>query len=288
MPYVKGSGPQKDSGLPAVADVYRSNNVYVNNVPVTLWDQPGPTSAIINGVYFSDDPYQPAFVADLIAVSGVNGPEDDAFIETSPGVFTATSTVEELEAKYQSTDGTTTSTTSTVITSNSTVSTGTATQCGDFATPINYDQNLSANFKIKDLSIGTVFAHNIVAQNGLSVADILCNLKAVAENILEPLRTKYPGFRINSGFRKGSGSSQHNKGMAIDVQWPGKSPAEYTPIGEWIAANLPFDQLIFEHGNSIWLHISYDRSKTTQRNQKLTYYTKAQPNYKPGLTNYYA
>jgi hypothetical protein len=76
--------------------------------------------------------------------------------------------------------------------------------------------------------------------------------------------------------------------MSIDVQWPGKPPRDYTEIGQWVAANLPFDQLIFEHGNSIWLHISYDRSKTTQRNQKLTYYTKAQPNYKPGLTNYYA
>jgi hypothetical protein len=288
MPYVIGGGPQKDSGLPAVADVYRSNNVYVNNVPVALWDQPGPTSAIIGNIYIPDNPYQPAFVAELIAVSGVNGPDDDEFVETAPGVFTEKSTVEELEAKYQSTDGTAASTTSTAITSTSTVSTGTATQCGDFATPINYDQSLSTNFKIKDLSISTLFPHNIVAQNGFTVPDILCNLKAVAENILEPLRAKYPGFRINSGFRKGPGSSQHNKGMSIDVQWPGKPPRDYTEIGQWVAANLPFDQLIFEHGNSIWLHISYDRSKTTQRNQKLTYYTKAQPNYKPGLTNYYA
>lgn len=285
MPYVKGAGAH---GVIHVDDVYKSNNVYINNVPVALWDQPGPTSAVINGVYFSDNPYQAAFVADLIAVSGVSGPEDDDFTETSPGVFTASSTVEELETKYQSTDTTTVSTTSTVIATTSTVSTGTAIQCGDFTTPINYDQSLSANFKIKDLSIAAVFAHNIVAQNGLTVPDILCNLKAVAENILEPLRAKYPGFKINSGFRKGGGSSQHFKGMAIDVQWPGKPPGDYTEIGQWVAANLPFDQLIFEHGNSIWLHISYDRSKATQRNQKLTYYTKAQPNYKPGLTNYYA
>jgi hypothetical protein len=272
MPYKRGATVH---GVVHVADVYKSNNVYVNNVPVALWDQPGPTSAIINGVYYSDNPYQPALVEDFVTTTGANAPHDDP---DSPVV------------DYGFPDGTLDSveTPTEISTGTTSIATGTVTQCGDFATPINYEQNLSANFKIKDLSIGTAFAHNIVAQNGLSVADILCNLKAVAENILEPLRAKYPGFRINSGFRKGAGSSQHNKGMAIDVQWPGKSPAEYTPIGEWIAANLPFDQLIFEHGNSIWLHISYDRSKTAQRNQKLTYYTKAQPNYKPGLTNYYA
>lgn len=272
MPYVKGAVVH---GVVHVADVYRSNNVYVNNVPVALWDQPGPTSAIINGVYFSDNPYQPALVSDLIAATGVNGPHDDP---DSPVVDygVADGTMDSVETPTEIGTGTIS------------IATGTAIQCGDFATPINYEQSLSANFKIKDLSIGTTFAHNIVAQNGLTVPDILCNLKAVAENILEPLRAAHPGFKINSGFRKGTGSSQHTKGMAIDVQWPGKSPAEYTPIGQWIAANLPFDQLIFEHGNSIWLHISYDRSKATQRNQKLTYYTKAQPNYKPGLTNYYA
>ena len=286
MPYVKGGGPQKDSGLPAVADVYRSNNVYVNNVPVALWDEPGPTSAIINGVYFSDDPYQPALAADLIAIAGTNAPHDDP-----------DSTVVDYGFPDETKDPVETPTE--ISTSTTSISTGTATQCGDFATPINYDQNLSANFKIKDLSIGTVFAHNIVAQNGLTVPDILCNLKAVAENILEPLRAAqenvlkktldgHPGFKINSGFRKGLGSSQHNKGMAVDVQWPGLANYKYTEIGKWVAENIPFDQLIFEHGNSIWLHISYDRTKATQRNQKLTYYTKGQPNYKPGLTNYYA
>ena len=41
MPYVKGGGAQKDSGLPAVQDVFYSENVYANNVPVALWQKPG-------------------------------------------------------------------------------------------------------------------------------------------------------------------------------------------------------------------------------------------------------
>jgi hypothetical protein len=105
---------------------------------------------------------------------------------------------------------------------------------------------------------------------------------------LEPLRAKYPGLRINSGFRKGAGTSQHNKGMAVDIQWAGLSPAGYSPIAQWVTENLPVDQLIFEHGNSIWLHISYNRGLSKQRGQLLTYYPKDTPQYKPGLTNYYA
>lgn len=44
MPYVKGSGSQSVSGLPAVEDVWHSPTVYANYVPIALW-QPPVTSA---------------------------------------------------------------------------------------------------------------------------------------------------------------------------------------------------------------------------------------------------
>ena len=47
MPYVKGAVVH---GVTHIADVYNSNNVFANNVPVALWDKPGPTSAVIGGV----------------------------------------------------------------------------------------------------------------------------------------------------------------------------------------------------------------------------------------------
>jgi uncharacterized Zn-binding protein involved in type VI secretion len=169
------------------------------------------------------------------------------------------------------------------------VDTGTPTECGSFITsPIDYNQKLSPNFTVRNFSIGAVFAHSIEAQAGFDVAGILCNLKGLAENILEPLSQQYPGFRINSGFRKGAGTSQHNRGQACDLQWPGLAPAGYTPIAEWMRANLPFDQLIFEHGKSIWIHVSYNRTITKQRGAILTYYPPQSPQYRPGLTNYYA
>ena len=113
-------------------------------------------------------------------------------------------------------------------------------------------------------------------------------MKGLAVNILEPLRAQYPKIRINSAFRgtaslSGGKVSQHQKGEAVDIQIPLMAPKGYLPIAEWCIANLPFDQLIFEHGNSIWLHISYKRGGK-QRKELLTMY---KGNYESGLTLYY-
>lgn len=141
------------------------------------------------------------------------------------------------------------------------------------------------DFTIGDLSTDALFSHEIVDQNGLTRQDIVCNMQGLAEKILQPLMEEYGLFRINSGFRKAVGSSQHNKGQAVDIQNPSWPIEKYTEIAEWMAENLPCDQLILEHGNSIWLHVSFDSTKTTQRGQLLTMLN---GNYEPGLKNYYA
>lgn len=267
-----------EPGSSGIKDVFRSDNVFANKVPVALHLPPNVAGVFIDGIFLPDNPYQAFHAAALLAEAGPNAPHDDPDSEVQDygtsavsGLPPSASAPTTIEIEGDSKDR------------------GAATVCGSYKiNPIDYNQPLSANYTIKSLSIGTVFPHNIVAQNGLTEADIICNLKAVAENILEPLRKQFPGVRVNSAFRKGAGSSQHNRGMAVDVQWPGISPADYTPRAAWIKANLPFDQLIFEHGNSIWLHISYNRTAARQRNALLTYYPKASPQYKPGLTNHYA
>lgn len=246
----------------------------VDSQTTVFANEPGEN---IDGVFLPENPYQTFYVKRVVQEAGNNAPHDDPDSEvisygtpedSPPGPVDESRPPDETPAKEDE---------------------GQPTDCGDFKTdPIDYNQKLSPNFSIRSLSIGALFAHNIVAQNGFSTADIICNLKGLAENILEPINSKYPGFRINSGFRKGSSGSQHNRGMACDLQWPGLAPAGYNPIAFWIRDNLPFDQLIFEHGNSIWLHLSYNRNTARQRNIILTYYPKISPNYKPGLTNYYA
>ena len=148
---------------------------------------------------------------------------------------------------------------------------------------------LSPNFNLADLTINTFMEKvKIVSQNGLTEQNIADNLKALAVNILEPLLAKYPGFRINSGFRYGSGKSQHMRGMAADLQFPGYTCKQILEIATWCHANLPTDQIILEHGNGLWLHLSHNAMTGKQRKMDLTwkkgyYSAKIGREYRPGF-----
>jgi len=99
--------------------------------------------------------------------------------------------------------------------------------------------------------------------------DTLESMKEVALNCFEPLRKLYgKPIRINSFYRckelnaliKGSATSQHCKGEAIDMS--GGSKEENKKLFELAKANLNFDQLINEYDFS-WVHISFraDRNR---------------------------
>lgn len=105
------------------------------------------------------------------------------------------------------------------------------------------------------------------------------NMQMVAEKCFEPLREWYgKPIKINSFFRcdalntavKGSRTSQHVGGCAIDMSAGSKE--ENKKIFEWCKANLNFDQLLWEYGDSTgpqWVHISYV-SESKNRKQILT------------------
>jgi uncharacterized Zn-binding protein involved in type VI secretion len=221
--------------------------------------------------FIPNDPYTPAYVRPLQQRAGGNAPHDD------PGSFVRNYGFQEKAPKSNKSDAV-------ADTTAGRQSAGLPVDCGNFSSPIDYNQNLTANYTIASLSRKAYFAQNIVAQQGLSESAIICNLKAVAENILEPLRAKYPGFQINSGFRAGQSSSQHERGQAVDVQWVGRPYRSLTEMAAWCRDNLPVDQFIFEHGNGVWFHLSYNRTSARQRGAILTFY---QNSYKPGITNHY-
>ena len=81
-------------------------------------------------------------------------------------------------------------------------------------------------------------------------------MKLLAEEVFEPLREWAGGpIKVSSMFRspalneaiKGSSSSQHMKGQAMDLDdvYGFKTNAE---MYHWIKDNLNFDQLIWEFG----------------------------------------
>jgi len=106
--------------------------------------------------------------------------------------------------------------------------------------------------------------------------EILERMKALAENIFEPLRAHVGGpIKINSFYRSinlnvaigGAKSSQHTRGEAMDIDdtFGHMSNKE---MFEFIKDELDFDQLIWEFGddnNPAWIHVSYVSSKNNRR-----------------------
>jgi len=126
---------------------------------------------------------------------------------------------------------------------------------------------LSPNFKLSDFTHNTLEPHPHIVPTSVDQLTIVKNLQALCVNILEPLLVQYPGFRFNSGWRPAAGSpSQHHKGEAVDIVFPGYTCGAALQIANWAYQNLPVDQIIFEHGNAdIWIHMSHSASGSQRK-----------------------
>lgn len=158
------------------------------------------------------------------------------------------------------------------------------TDCSMIVIPVDYAFQVSPHFTLGDLSVKCVFPHAIKAQNGFTLSQIACNLKALCEHVLEPIWAQYPGFKVNSAFRtKQNGKSQHEKGQAADLQWPGISYNEYWTRINWIKDNINYDQLLFEHGNSPWVHVSFNSEGNRSKSLPTAVMTMYKDKFSPGL-----
>ena len=105
------------------------------------------------------------------------------------------------------------------------------------------------------------------------------NFKKLAVNIFQPIRKHFAKpIHISSGYRslalnkviKGSATSQHCSGEAIDIDMDGTDITN-KQVFDFIKEHLNFDQLIWEFGNNVnpdWVHVSYE-STGKQRKQVL-------------------
>lgn len=143
---------------------------------------------------------------------------------------------------------------------------------------IDYTTKISNYFRLNQLTTdAAVSNYTVQSQRGLSVSEIVCNLKFVATNTLDKIKEKYPSVLVTSGFRHGSGTSQHERGEAVDIQFQNTTKEEYYDIAVWIKDNVVFDQMILEYKNFgsglPWIHITYAESN---RNEVRTFFNHAQ------------
>lgn len=141
-----------------------------------------------------------------------------------------------------------------------------------------HGMQLSRHFHLREFTRSqTAARRGIDNQPGPVAIDALALL---CETLLEPVRRHFGRpVVVNSGFRApslnraigGTRTSQHVLGEAADIELPGLANAE---VAHWIAAHLPFDQLILEahvpgDPASGWVHVSLARGRP-QRGQLLT------------------
>lgn len=128
---------------------------------------------------------------------------------------------------------------------------------------------LTENFTINEL----IFSETAVTNNidNRPSVEVIANLKALCENVLQPLRDylKSPVI-ITSGYRSrelnrkigGVSNSQHILGQAVDFVVPDRKLKE---VFDYIKNFLPYDQLLLESGkNGKWIHVSFRRNNRHQ------------------------
>lgn len=136
--------------------------------------------------------------------------------------------------------------------------------------------NFTADFRLSEhFTLGMMFdggfnvRHRLVDQNGLTKQQIVANLAALCENILEKYLTVLPGgihglgkrWKINSGYRMGTSNSDHAKGRAVDIGLVGgpERKALHHELIQQLDKLVPYDQLILEYRglSSTWIHTGF-------------------------------
>lgn len=264
-------------------DIHTVGQNNVTGTRVNINSGGGVAVSLIGGEFVYTEPYAYTFGAayPLVRAAGTNAPfdtpeEEDLKAEAlASGEYPEEEEVEGDEEEVQVADG-----------DPPEISDGCPVLSSDvYNTPLG-----SGIYTVRDFTLSPVFPHPIQSQVGLSVEDIVCNLHHLCLNIVEPIRNTFPELNINSAFRRGSGSSQHVRGMAVDLQASGRAANYYRDVLEWIAENLPYDQCLIESSGrrnpdgsySWWVHLSYNPGLSSQRKSRMTYLAGRTPAYTNG------
>ena len=143
-------------------------------------------------------------------------------------------------------------------------------ECGFSESELIPSLQLSELFKLGDLTrvgrSGTPRGVNY----GLTAPEIVCNMKQLAINCLDPIKRRYPNMILTSVWRSeavnrsvgGSERSDHLRGFAADIQFTGFTREDYFRAVQEIQRILPaFRQLILEYkGDRTWIHVAFNQN----------------------------
>lgn len=131
---------------------------------------------------------------------------------------------------------------------------------------------LSKNFVLSEFE-QSYTASRLGIENKIP-SHFVCNVRALVDNVLQPVRDQFGPVVVTSGFRNaelneavgGSKTSEHMVAQAADFTVPGVDTKE---VAEWIRDNLDFNQLILEfynpETNAGWVHVSFSTFKNDKK-----------------------
>ena len=152
--------------------------------------------------------------------------------------------------------------------------------------------NLSRNFTLSELTKSDTAIRKGINNN--PNAEQIEKLKALCENILQPVRDHFGRVKVTSGFRSvelceaigSSARSQHARAEAADFEVVNVDNCE---LADWIRRELDWDQLILEFydpkkgANSGWVHCSHRKDGSNREKIMTAMRIKGKTVYKPGL-----
>ena len=126
---------------------------------------------------------------------------------------------------------------------------------------------LTENFTLGDVIKGDKAEIPVGTNFGLSPQEIVCNLKQLTINVIDPIKRVYPNLIITNSWRSekrnkevgGVPTSDHLKGYAVDIKFGGFNRTQTYEACVAIQKLLPaYHKIILEYrGKSMWIHIAY-------------------------------
>lgn len=249
----------KSDATGRVEPAYDSGNVYANGVVIALYN-----AATTRGSFA---PTNVPRVTVSVAVQNVEGDEGNTAGKAQADQFLAEGRI----TAREHTELTTTPKPQTEGVKPGAVPPGVAPEAvvGDisFATVLT-PKGTTLGTMIKNVTyprtIQQLADHNSTVSSAQNVVN---NLAALALNVLEPIKVKYPNVLVTNSFRHGKvvngqkvpDPGQHGTGQAMDLQFRGVGAHDYFDIAVWISKNIAYDQLLLEYlpNKTVWVHVSY-------------------------------
>ncbi len=236
-----------------VEPVYDANNVYANGVLIALYDASATAGSF-------SAPAVPK-VTVVQAVQNVEGDDDNTAGKAEADRFLA-------EGRITAAEHATITTTPVPKTEGTKPG---APVPGQPAAAVTGDISYATVLTPNGTTLGTMiknvsFPRTIqqLAQCHPSVSGpqaVVNNLAALALNVYEPIKKKYPNAFMTNSYRHGAsiGGGAHGTGQACDIQFRGVAAHDYYDIAVWISKNISYDQLLLEYlpGKTVWIHVSY-------------------------------